>query len=90
MENSAMAAMSLGDRIKYRREQLAMTQKQLAERTRMKQNIISRLEHGDTPNPGADVLKRLALALRCSIDWLVGLYDDEPASDLALASAASP
>lgn len=70
--------MPLAERIKQRREQLGMTQQELAEKTRMRQNIISRLEHGDTPNPGADVLKRLALALRCSIDWLVGLYDDEP------------
>ena len=27
----------------------------------------------------ADVLRRLARALTCSIDWLVGLYDGDPA-----------
>jgi len=82
--------MPLAERIKQRREQLGLTQKQLAEMTGMKQNIISRLEHGDTPNPGANVLKRLALALRCSIDWLVGLYDDDPADACLEAVGASP
>ena len=27
----------------------------------------------------ADVLRRLARALNCSLDWLVGLYVDAPA-----------
>ena len=29
----------------------------------------------------ADVLRRLARVLHCAIDWLVGLYDDDPAAD---------
>lgn len=81
--------MPLSTRIKQRREALGLTQKQLADMTRMRQNVISRLEHGDTPNPGADVLKRLALALRCSIDWLVGLYDDVPDDSASLLPALS-
>lgn len=79
--------MTIGDRIKHRREQLGLTQRDLAAMTQMRQNMISRLEHGDTPNPGADVLKRLARALTCSIDWLVGLYDDDPAYTFAAASS---
>lgn len=70
--------MPIGARIRQRREALGLTQKALADKTGMRQNIISRLEHGDTPNPGADVLKRLAIALRVSIDWLVELYDEPP------------
>jgi len=79
--------MPLGERIRQRREQLGLSQRQLAEMTKMRQNMISRLEHGDTPNPGADVLRRLARALTCSIDWLVGLYDDDPALCLLATSA---
>jgi transcriptional regulator with XRE-family HTH domain len=84
--------MSLGDRIRQRREVLGLTQSDLAAMTKMRQNMISRLEHGDTPNPGADVLKRLALALRVSIDWLVGLYDGDDAPDPSwlYTAAASP
>jgi transcriptional regulator with XRE-family HTH domain len=83
--------MSLGERIKQRREHLRLSQQELAARARMRQNIISRLEHGDTPNPGADVLKRLAIALRCSVDWLLEMYDDAP-DDISslLPACASP
>lgn len=83
--------MPLGDRIKQRREQLHMSQQDLADRARMRQNVVSRLEHGDTPNPGADVLKRLATALRCSVDWLLEMYDDAP-DDISsrLPACASP
>lgn len=81
--------MSLGQRIRQRRDMLGMSQQQLADLTRMKQNIISRLEHDLTPNPGVDVLKRLARALRCSIDWLVELYDEPPDASWLLPALSS-
>jgi transcriptional regulator with XRE-family HTH domain len=67
--------MSLGARLKQRREQLGLSQVEVAELAGMRQNMISRLECGDTPNPSTETIKRLALVLKCSIDWLVGLYD---------------
>lgn len=70
--------MQLGNRVRRRRDSLGLTQHDLAELTHIPQTLISRIERGVNKNPGADVLKRLALNLRCSIDWLVGLYDDEP------------
>lgn len=73
--------MAIGTQVKKRREALGLTQQELAEKTGMPQTLISRIERGVNQNPGADVLKRLAVALRVSIDWLVGMYDD----DLALA-----
>ena len=69
--------MSMGKRIEKRRKQLGLTQEDLASALKMRQAAISRLEHDGVPNPGAEMLKRLALALHCSIDWLVGLYDDD-------------
>lgn len=72
--------MAIGAQVKKRREALGLTQQELAEQTGMPQTLISRIERGVNQNPGADVLKRLAVALRVSIDWLVGMYDD----DLAL------
>lgn len=70
--------MTLGNRIQQRRKQLGLTQEDLAQALRMRQTAISRLEHDGVPNPGAEILKGLALALRCSTDWLLGLYDNEP------------
>jgi transcriptional regulator with XRE-family HTH domain len=68
----------VGRRLKERREQLGITQETLAAQVGMSQNFISRLENDATYSPGADVLLRLARALHCSIDWLVGLYDEGP------------
>jgi len=72
--------------VKRRREALKLSQGEVARRAGMAQGLLSRIEAGQTPNPGLQVIKGLALALRCSIDWLVGLYDDDP----AYAFAASP
>ena len=77
-----------GDRVRQRREQIGMSQKDLAAKLGMAQTLVSRLERGDNPNPHTELLTRLARALHCSIDWLVGLYDDDP--DAALVVAAAP
>ena len=70
--------MSIGARVRVRRERLGLSQRELADRLGMPATLLSRLERGGIPNPGAEVLKRLALALHCSIDWLVELYDEPP------------
>lgn len=82
--------MTFGQRLRKQREHLALTQQELADRMAMRQAAISRLERDGVPNPGADILKRLARALQCSIDYLVGLYDDAPApADRRAIRAAS-
>jgi transcriptional regulator with XRE-family HTH domain len=68
--------MTLGRRVQQRREALGLSQVELAREAGITQGLLSRIENGHTPNPGAQALKGLALALRCSIDYLVGLYDN--------------
>lgn len=84
--------MPIGDRVKQRRETLGLSQRDVAAHTRIPQTIISRIERGVIKSPGADVLKRLAIALRCSTDWLLEMYDDAPddISDRMCAAGASP
>jgi transcriptional regulator with XRE-family HTH domain len=83
--------MALGERVRRRREFLGWSQQDLANQTGMPQTIISRIERGVNKNPGADVLKRLATALRCSTDWLLEMYDDAPDDISArLLAGASP
>jgi transcriptional regulator with XRE-family HTH domain len=82
--------MALGDRIRRRRDFLGLSQQDVAELTGMPQTIISRIERGVNKNPGADVLKRLATALRCSVDWLLEMYDDTADPSLSEVAAASP
>jgi len=79
--------MSIGDRVRQRREALSLSQHDLSARTHIPQTLISRIERGVNKNPGADVLKRLATALRCSVDWLLEMYDDAPDDISALMPA---
>ena len=72
-------AMTLAQRILKRREQLHFTQEELAARSGISQGLISRIERGLTPSPGVLVLRRLARALMCSIDWLVSSAFSAPA-----------
>jgi transcriptional regulator with XRE-family HTH domain len=75
--------MTLGERVTQRRERLGWSQGQLARRADIEQSLLSRIESGATANPGINALKALAKALACSIDHLVGLYDDEPTLQMA-------
>ena len=65
------------ERIRERRQQLNLTQQQLAALTGIEQRTLSRIE-GTEGNPTAGNLIRLAQALTCSIDWLLELSDIGP------------
>ena len=69
--------MQIGERIQQRREQLGLTQEELAEASGLRQSIISRLERGTRKNPGADTVRRLAKTLGVTADWLIGMYEPE-------------
>jgi transcriptional regulator with XRE-family HTH domain len=79
--------MHIGERIKRQRLRRGYTQTELAERSGVKQSLISRLEGGTRDNPSADVLRRLATTLGCTTDYLVGMHEDEEAELLAAAVA---
>lgn len=59
--------MTLGQKIKNRREELGYTQLELAHKTQTCQSYISRLEHGDF-NPSMQMIINIAVALDISID----------------------
>ena len=69
--------MDFGDRIKLRREKLRLTQAELAELAGVNQALISRIESKVSAGTSTDILKRLALALGCTADYLIGMYDEE-------------
>lgn len=66
--------MTLGNRIRNRREELKLTQNELAERTHLRQNYISRLEN-DKFEPTATVIILLAKALKLPIEELLGVNE---------------
>ena len=80
--------MTIGQRVKRLRAQRGWDQGELAERALIDRSLLSRIESGSTLNPGANALKGLARALGCSIDYLVGLYDDnDPSASVKVAVA---
>jgi len=69
--------MSIGARIKRERERHGWSQNELARRAKVRQAQLSELESGKRNDAMASILRRVARTLGVSIDYLVGLYDDE-------------
>jgi len=68
--------MTLGQKIKKRREELGYTQAELARKAQTSQPYISRLEKDDF-NPSTQMIISIAVTLGVSIDYL--LLDDRKA-----------
>lgn len=66
------------DRLRARREELGLTQAQLAERTGLTQATISRLEKGASKGLYGDTQRRLEESLRTSWEWLCGADEAPP------------
>lgn len=62
--------MTIGKKIKLRREALGLSQKELSEKAHIGQPYISLLEN-DKYQPTAPVIVGLAKALKCSADYLI-------------------
>ncbi len=73
--------MRLGDRLKVLRHQRGWSQHELARRARVRQATIADLESGISRETRTDVARRLARALGVTVDYLVGMYEDEEAED---------
>ena len=67
---------SLGDRLARMRGWRGMSQRELAERTGLKVQHISRVETGERTHVRSDTLQRFAEALDCSADYLLGRTDE--------------
>jgi transcriptional regulator with XRE-family HTH domain len=69
--------MSIGERLKKRRQELRLSQQELSDITGVRRATISDLESGKQPGMTGETAKALARALGVSIDYLVGTWDDE-------------
>jgi HTH-type transcriptional regulator, cell division transcriptional repressor len=72
----------LGDRVRQRRDELELTQEQLAAVTGLKQFHISRIESGDIKDVKGETLRRLARALRVTADFLLEIDEAEESERL--------
>ena len=62
--------MTLGQKVRNRREELGYTQNELAQKTHTSQPYISRLEKDDF-NPSVQMIISIAVTLGVSIDYLL-------------------
>ena len=65
-----------------------LSRRQLENQAEIPHGIISRLESGEQAYPSVPVAMRLARVLGVSVDYLVGMYEDEEAGDLLAAAEA--
>lgn len=68
--------MSFGGRVRQRRAELGWSASELARRAQVSSGYVSKLEGGTARRPSADVVSRLAVALKTSTAELLG--QDEP------------
>lgn len=66
-------------RIRDMREDLDMTQQQVADYLRCDQSLYSKYERGERPVP-LEIVIKLAKLYKTSVDYLVGLTDNSASS----------
>lgn len=71
----------MGNRLKDRRNELGMTQEQLANRVGIHKGRVSQYER-NVIEPGAAILSKMAEELKVSADYLLGL-SDQPTGKLS-------
>jgi transcriptional regulator with XRE-family HTH domain len=65
--------MTLADRIRLLREARGWTIRELARQARVRHGTLYRLETGESHSVGSDTLRRLALTLGVTSDYLLGI-----------------
>ena len=80
--------MTIGDRIRQARERHGWSQNELSRRAGVRQALLSELESGKKRDTTGDVLRRLALVLGVTVDYLVGMYEKVDETEHAAAAVA--
>jgi transcriptional regulator with XRE-family HTH domain len=87
--------MTLGERIRKRRQELGWSQRELAQRIGTRQATIADLERGAQKETSTALIRRLGRSMGVTSDWLIGMYDDDethlkPARTALGGTAPSP
>jgi transcriptional regulator with XRE-family HTH domain len=69
--------MTLGQRMKALREKRGLGLRELARRAGVHHPTLSQLEHGVIEDVTTGTAKKIARALGVSVDYLIGMYEDE-------------
>ena len=73
---------ALGDKIRAARKALKLSLEDLAEKVSSSKSYMWELENRDEPNPGADLLMRIAAALNVTTEHLLGPTVTDPTEDV--------
>jgi transcriptional regulator with XRE-family HTH domain len=73
--------MTIGQRIRRRRQELGWSQRELAQRVSTRQATIADLERGTQKETSTALIRRLAKVLGVTSDWLIGMYEEDDQSD---------
>jgi transcriptional regulator with XRE-family HTH domain len=73
--------MTLGERIRKRRQEVGLSQRELARRLGIRHATISDLERGVQKDMSIGLLRGLARMLGVTSDWLIGMYEDSDQGD---------
>ncbi len=68
--------MTMGERIRRRRQELRLSQQELADRVGISRPTISQLESGAQPTMNTNTAKALARALGVGVDYLIGTWEE--------------
>ena len=63
---------NIGARIRALRAELALSLPKLAERSKLSQGLLSKLENSEEPNPSLETLQKLAHALKTTVADIIG------------------
>jgi transcriptional regulator with XRE-family HTH domain len=74
-----------GRRVTLIREERGLTQQELASKAGTSYQTIWRIENGKHAEPGIYIARRIARALGVTLDYLVGMHEDEKSEQLATA-----
>ena len=73
--------MTIGERIRKRRQELGWSQRELAQRVSTRQATIADLERGAQKETSTALIRRLAKVLGVTSDWLIGMYEEDEPGD---------
>lgn len=82
--------MTIGQRIKQLREKRGFSQRSLAKQAGIPQPVIQRFEAGsrNAEHMSVTYAKRIARVLGVSVDYLIGMYEDDEQGDDESTSVA--
>ena len=76
-----MEETTLGSFISHRRQELGISQRELAKNVNISNSTVSRIENEDNVTPDTETLRKISKVLRCDYNYLLALskqIDDQP------------